>query len=221
MLNKTNPYNFGRKQTTEKYKVRNINYERQGESFIMKIGAIIGSLREHSYNRVLFEKTREMFPDDIDMIEIRIDDIPFMNPDYEYPAPDSVVRLREEFEAMDAIWMFTPEYNHTLTAAQKNVIDWLSRAVEKGGDDVLAGKLITYSGVGFGLSGTTSAQDELAKLLSLLDTELMNYPRVTVGSVGSQLDENGVWVPNEMTLKFLQDQIDAFLIFIQKRKACL
>ncbi len=187
----------------------------------MKIGAIIGSLREHSYNRVLFEKTREMFPDDIDMIEIRIDDIPLMNQDYEYPAPESVDRLREEFQEMDAIWIFTPEHNHSYSAALKNVIDWLSRPVERGGEDVLSGKLITYSGVGFGLSGTTSAQDELAKLLGFLDTELMNYPRVTVGSLGSLLDENGVWIPDEMTVKFIQYQIDAFLKFVEKRKACL
>lgn len=187
----------------------------------MKIGAIIGSLREHSYNRVLFEKTREMMPDDIDMIEIRIDDIPFMNPDYEHPAPDSVQRLRDEFEEMDAIWIFTPEYNHTYPAALKNVIDWLSRPVVSGGEDVLTGKLITYSGVGFGISGTTSAQDELAKLLGFLATELMNYPRVTIGSLGTLLDENGVWVPNEMTVSFLQDQIDAFLKFVEKRLECL
>ncbi len=187
----------------------------------MKIGAIIGSLREHSYNRVLFETTRDRMPEDADLIEIRIDDIPFMNPDYEYPAPESVARLREEFEAMDAIWIFTPEYNHTYPAALKNVIDWLSRPVEKGGEDVLTGKLITYSGVGFGLSGTTSAQDELAKILSFLATELMNYPRVTVGSLGSLLKEDGSWIPNEMTLKFLQYQIDAFMEFVAKRKACL
>ena len=80
---------------------------------------------------------------------------------------------------------------------------------------------ITYSGVRFGLSGTTSAQDELAKLLGFLDTELMNYPRVTVGSLGSLLDENGVWIPDEMTVKFIQYQIDAFLKFVEKRKACL
>ena len=187
----------------------------------MKIGAIIGSLREHSYNRVLFETTRDLMPEDHDLIEIRIDDIPLMNPDHEYPAPDSVARLRDEFETMDAIWIFTPEYNHSYPAALKNVIDWLSRPVEKGGEDVLTGKFITYSGVGFGLSGTTSAQDELAKLLSFLATELMNYPRVTVGSLADQLGPKGVWKPNEMTVKFLQYQIDAYIKFIEQRKACL
>lgn len=187
----------------------------------MKIGAIIGSLREHSYNRVLFETMRDMMPEDVDLIEIRIDDIPLLNPDYEFPAPDSVARLREEFEAMDAIWIFTPEYNHTYPAALKNVIDWLSRPVERGGEDVLTGKFITYSGAGFGLSGTTSAQDELAKILSFLATELMNYPRVTVGSLGSLLDETGGWVPDATTRKFMQYQIDAFLEFVKKRSACL
>lgn len=187
----------------------------------MKIGAIIGSLREHSYNRKLFETARDLMPEDIDLIEILIEDIPLLNPDHEYPAPDSVQRLRDDFEAMDAIWIFTPEYNHSYPAAVKNIIDWLSRPVEKGGDDVLTGKFITYSGVGFGLSGTTSAQDELAKLLSFLDTELMNYPRVTVGSLKEQLDANGVWKPNEMTIKFLKYQIEAFVQFIEKRKACL
>ena len=160
-------------------------------------------------------------PDDVDLIEIRIDDIPFMNPDYEFPAPDSVQRLRDEFVEMDAIWIFTPEYNHTYPAALKNVIDWLSRAVEIGGEDVLTGKIITYSGVGIGLSGTTSAQDELTKLLGFLAAELMNYPRVTVGSLATLLDENGVWVPNELTIKFLQAQIDAYLKFVEKRLACL
>lgn len=182
----------------------------------MKIGAIIGSLRKDSFNRKLYETTKELMPKGVEMFEIRIDDIPFMNQDIEYPAPPAVTRMREEFRNADAVWIFTPEYNHTYSAMIKNAIDWLSRPDEAGNKNLLAGKAMTYSGAGFGLSGTTSAQDELTKALGFLAADSMNFPRVTIPLM-DKVDHAGNWHPDELTKRFIKDQVDAFVKFNDSR----
>lgn len=182
----------------------------------MRIGAMIGSLRRGSFNRILFEKTRASMPQGVEMVEIRIDDIPFMNQDIEFPAPEAVSRMRSEFRQADAIWIFTPEYNHTYPALLKNALDWLSRPDEDGNKNLLAGKPITYSGAGFGLSGTTSAQDELTKALGFLAADSMNFPRVTIPLL-DKVDDQGKWVPDPLSMRFVKDQVDAFVKFVQRR----
>ena len=93
----------------------------------MKIGAIVGSLRKKSANRVLFEKLQALMPAGVEVYEIRTDDIGLFNQDNEFPTPDNILRLRDEFSRADGVWLFTPEYNHSYPAHVKNIIDWLSR----------------------------------------------------------------------------------------------
>jgi len=78
----------------------------------VKILAIVGSLRKGSYNRQLALAAKEIVKDTADFTLLDYQDVPLMNEDIEYPAPDAVKRVREEVKAADGIWFFTPEYNH-------------------------------------------------------------------------------------------------------------
>ena len=185
----------------------------------MKIGAIVVSLRKKSANRVLFEKLQALMPAGVEVYEIRTDDIGLFNQDNEFPTPDNILRLRDEFSRADGVWLFTPEYNHSYPAHVKNIIDWLSRPLGPGQGNVIAGKPMTSSGVGHGKSGTTSVQDKLIELLGYLRVDLMTHPRVAAAGSQKHTGEDGIYVPDEATLKYLQKQAEAFQKFITARQS--
>ncbi|HNX15367.1 MAG TPA: NAD(P)H-dependent oxidoreductase, partial [Oscillospiraceae bacterium] len=67
-----------------------------------------------------------------------------------------------------------------------------------------------------GMGGTVTAQDHLVTLISFLDMDVMNDPRLTIPRVSKQADENGNLKLTD-SAPFLKEQADAFLAFIEKR----
>ena len=178
-----------------------------------RIAAIVGSLRENSYNRQLALAAKEIVGDRARFDILEYSDVPLMNQDIEYPAPESVRRVREEIKAADGVWIFTPEYNHSYPGVLKNLIDWLSRPISKEERQVLSRKPIAISGASPGMGGTLTAQDLLVMLLSMLNANVMNAPRLAIPSVSQQADEAGHLLLTT-SLPYLQKQADAFLTFI-------
>lgn len=182
----------------------------------IKIIAIVGSLRKESYNRQLALAAKELIGDRADFELLEYHDIPLMNQDIEYPAPDAVKRVRDAVKSADGIWFFTPEYNHFFSGVLKNLIDWLSRPISDKEPQVLVGKPAAISGVSPGMSGTGLAQDHLVTLISFLNMDVMNSPRLTIPNAMQQIDSDG-----RLTLKesypYLEKQANAFINFIQKR----
>jgi chromate reductase len=144
-------------------------------------------------------------------------DVPLLNQDIEYPAPDAVKRVREKVKAADGIWFFTPEYNHFFPGVLKNLIDWLSRPISKEEPQVLAGKPAAISGISPAMTGTALAQDHLVTLISFLDMNVMNVPRLTIPNAKQQLNEEGRLALTS-SAPYLKKQADAFINYIIKRK---
>ena len=178
-----------------------------------RIAAIVGSLRENSYNRQLALAAKEIVGDRAIFEIVDYDDVPLMNQDIEYPAPDAVCRVREQIKSADGVWIFTPEYNHSYPGVLKNLIDWLSRPISKEERQVLSRKAISISGSSPGMGGTVTAQDLLVMLLSMLNANLMNSPRLAIPNISQQADEAGR-LQLTTSLPYLQKQADAFLKFI-------
>ena len=178
-----------------------------------RIAAIVGSLRENSYNRQLALAAKEIVGDRAIFEIVDYDDVPLMNQDIEYPAPDAVCRVREQIKSADGVWIFTPEYNHSYPGVLKNLIDWLSRPISKEERQVLSRKAIAISGSSPGMGGTVTAQDLLVMLLSMLNANLMNSPRLAIPNISQQADEAGR-LQLTTSLPYLQKQADAFLKFI-------
>lgn len=179
-----------------------------------RIVAIVGSLREHSYNRQLALAAKKIVADRAIFDIIEYADVPLMNQDIEYPAPDAVRRVREQIKSADGVWIFTPEYNHSYPGVLKNLIDWLSRPVSKEERQVLSNKPVAISGASPGMGGTLIAQDLLVMLLSMLSANVMNTPRLAIPSITQQADEKGN-LALTTSLPYLQRQADAFLKFIE------
>ena len=184
----------------------------------IKIVAIVGSLREESYNLQLALAIKEIIGERAEFMILKYQDVPLMNQDIEYPPPDAVKRVRDEVKSADGIWFFTPEYNHFFPGVLKNLIDWLSRPISDKTSQVLIGKPAAISGISIGMSGTALAQDHLVTLISLLNMDVMNAPRLVIRNAMQQVNNKGKL---ELTnhYHYLERQVNAFIDFINRRKA--
>ena len=183
----------------------------------IKITAIIGSLRRDSYNRQLAVEAGRLIGSRAKFQIMDYTDVPLMNQDIEYPAPDAVVRARETVKSADGIWFFTPEYNHSIPGVLKNLIDWLSRPISDSESQVLGGKPATLSGVSLGISGTGIVQDHLVAIISLLNMKVMNQPRLTIPNAMQQTDQNGRLALTSGAA-FLENQVNKFIHFVETNR---
>lgn len=179
----------------------------------MKIIAVVGSMRRMSYNRALAVKAGEIIGNRAEFEILDYTEVPFFNEDIEFPAPKAVADVREKITSADGIWFFSPEYNHTISGVLKNLTEWLSRPVSREIPQVLAGKKAAISGASAGMSGTVIMQDDLVAVLSFLNMNIMNLPRLTIPNAGDQTDADGNLVLTK-SLPYLERQAEAFLKFI-------
>jgi NAD(P)H-dependent FMN reductase len=133
----------------------------------MKILAVCGSLRGGSHNAELLRLAAAGAPEGVE-IELweGIGDLPLYDQDLEDDAslPRSVRRLREDWEAADAILFATPEYNGSIPGVLKNAIDWVSRPK---GAAALANKTVAVVGASTGRFGALWAQQDLRRVLGI------------------------------------------------------
>ena len=125
----------------------------------MRILAVSGSLREGSYNTSLLRAAIEAAPDGV-ALELwdGIGELPLYDESLEADAPDSVLRLREDWADADAILFATPEYNGSVPGGLKNAVDWASRPR---GAAALANKTVAVVGASTGQFGALWAQLDL------------------------------------------------------------
>lgn len=183
----------------------------------IKILAIVGSLRKESYNRQLALAAQKAIGNAAELELLEFGDVPLLNQDVEFPAPEPVRRVREKVKSADGIWFFTPEYNHFFPGVLKNLIDWLSRPVSDTEPQVLAGKPAAISGISPGMSGTGLAQDHLVTLISFLNMKVMNVPRLTIPNAQQQVNQIGQ-LELIASAPYLEKQAKAFISFIKTLK---
>ena len=74
--------------------------------------------------------------------------LPLFSQDLEVPTHPAVATAREAVLAADAIWIFSPVYNFSIPGTVKNLLDWLSRALDLSDTrsaSALQDKLVTVS----------------------------------------------------------------------------
>ncbi len=182
-----------------------------------KILFVIGSLRKQSFNRELSETVKSMLQSKAKVTELDYFQVPFINQDDEYPAPQAVTDARKAVAEADGVWIFSPEYNYSYPGHVKNLIDWLSRPVDpadRNAPTVLAGKKFTLTGAG-GKAATAGCRKLLTTLLNVLKADVM-----TEGQTGIALNTEA-WTEGRMILTEeqktqLAKQAELFLKFIEK-----
>ena len=155
----------------------------------IRILAVAGSLREHSFNRMLLQAASNLIPSSTELEIFDLDAIPLYNQDTEALAfPEAVKAFKRKIEAADALLISTPEYNHSYPGVLKNAIDWASRPYGKNSFD---GKPVAVVSASTGIFGGVAAQDHLKQVLLALNARLVTNPPVIVSSAGQKFDEHG------------------------------
>lgn len=115
-----------------------------------KVLFIIGSLREGSFNHQMALEAEKALVGKADVSYLDYSAIPLFNQDFEVPTLPAVAAAREAVQAADAIWIFSPVYNFSIPGTVKNLLDWLSRALDLSdtrGASALQDKIVTVSSV--------------------------------------------------------------------------
>ena len=108
-----------------------------------------------------------------------------MSPSMQAPELAEAVRLRANIEANDAVLFVTPEYNHSVSGALKNAIDYLPPATLK---DKAVGL------VGYSWYGAVKPLEHLREIMSTFGADVREQQ---VGiNLGSDF-QDGVFMPSE------------------------
>ena len=122
--------------------------------------AIVGTNSKVSTNRMLLQFMKEHFKDEAQLELFEIKDLPaFYEPD-DNQAPQEVAELSAKILAADGVIIATPEYDHTITAALKSALEWISYTTQ-----ALTDKPVLIVGASHGALGSSRAQAHLRQIL--------------------------------------------------------
>ena len=179
---------------------------------MLKITAIVGSVRKDSYNRFLAKTIQERYKDKLDIEIAEIRHLPFYNQDDELDPPEPVIHFKKQVSDADGVIIITPEYNWSVPGVLKNALDWLSR-VEK----VLIDKPVMTAGASPTALGTVRAQLHLRQILSAPGVSARVLPpggqEILVNFADQKFDESGRLMDGA-TLQFLDKVMEKFIDWI-------
>jgi chromate reductase len=145
--------------------------------------AISGSLRAASLNTRLLQALPALAPSGAHIVQFDISDVPVYNQDLDNQNPPAVVAaMRSAVEEADGIIFVTPEHNHTIPAATKNVVDWMSRPYNQG--HLRQKKIALFVG-SIGPTSGTHCLAHTKDLLELLDNTVACA--MTIGALHEKL----------------------------------
>ena len=177
-----------------------------------QIAVVIGSLRRDSYNRHLAKALERLAPEDFELHEARIDDLPLYNQDDDENQAPSVKRLKNEIAAADGVIFVTPEYNRSIPGVLKNAIDSASRPY---GQSAWQGKPAGVIGASIGAPGTCMAQQHLRNVLAYLDMPTLAQPETFIHVREGVFDAAGDVVSPD-TMRYLQRWMDRYTAWVKR-----
>lgn len=170
----------------------------------MKVVGIIGSIRENSVHRMIFNAYKELCSEEFELVEGEIQDIPMYKGIDQDPA---VEKLADQIREADAVIFFSPEYNYSVSGALKNALDFLSRQDPQ----PLAGKRAAIIGASPGNLGSARMQYHLRQIGVFLDLHFLNKPEVMIGTVMNKIKDGKL--TDQGTKDFLLKHASAFKKF--------
>lgn len=154
----------------------------------MNVLAMVGSLRQGSYNKLALRAAVELKPTDMEIESFDLAPIPPYDDDLRSEGyPPAVQELREKIRVADALLFVTPEYNYSVPGVLKNAIDWASRPPQQ----PLDGKPAAIMGASTGRLGTARAQYHLRQIGVFVNLLFINRPEVMIAGAAKAFDESG------------------------------
>ena len=173
----------------------------------MKVVALVGSVRNGSYNLNLAKHIQKRYQNHFDLEILSIRELPIYDQDIELNPPEIVTDFKTKVKNADAVLWVTPEYNGTVPGVLVNTIDWLSRV-----DKVMIGKPSWIMGASMGNLGTVKAQLHLRDILfsSGISSPLLPGNEVYLGAAHEKFDADGNLI-HEPTIQFIDTVVDNFI----------
>ena len=178
-----------------------------------KILFIVGSLRQGSFNHQLALQAEKALAGKAEVTYLDFSQVPVFSQDLESPVLPAVQAVRDAVTEADAIWIFSPIYNQAIPGSVKNLLDWLSRAVDltdTTGASVLQDKIVTVSSIGN--SGQEQVIAAYQALLTFIRTQIVGD--FTFTKVNPEAWGTGEIVLTDDAKSQLQAQADSLLAAI-------
>lgn len=160
-----------------------------------KVLFIVGSLREGSFNHQMALKAEKALAGKAEVSYLDYSAIPLFSQDLEVPTLPAVAAAREAVQAADAIWIFSPVYNFSIPGTVKNLLDWLSRAIDLSdtrGASALQDKIVTVSSV------ANAGHDQLFAIYK----DLLPFIRTqVVGDFTAARVNDSAWADGQLVLE--------------------
>lgn len=180
----------------------------------LHILGISGSLRAGSYHTALLRTISDLMPADVQLTIFDIKSLPMFNPDLHSTPTDDAQTFLDAVREADGLIFASPEYNHSLTGAMKNAIDWGSRRYN-GQPSALSGKpagIITAATGGYG--GVRGYQ-HMRDVAFATNMHVLTRPMIMVPHVREKFDNN-LQLIDETTRGFLQEFVAALNAWVRK-----
>ncbi|EEI71327.1 NAD(P)H-dependent oxidoreductase [Lentilactobacillus hilgardii] len=177
----------------------------------MKLVGIAGTVEDKSYNKILLQFIANNFSNLADIEILSIDDIPMFDQDNDQTESGAIQYLNRKISGADGVIIATPEHNHTITAALKSVIEWLSFKVHP-----FSNKPVMIVGASYYEQGSSRAQLNLRQILEAPGVNAIVFPgnEFLLANVKEAFDDNGR-LKDEKTTAFLQTTLQKFLRFVK------
>lgn len=177
----------------------------------MKLLAIVGNNADVSTNRMLLEFMAQHFADQAEISLAEIKDIPAFNEPADRKPPVEIIDLSRKIQEADGVIISTPEYDHSIPAALKSVIEWLSYTTRP-----LIDKPVMITGASLGALGSSRAQAHLRQILDAPEVQarIMPSAEFLLGHSKQAFDDQGQLI-DEAKRQELEDNFKEFLLFVR------
>lgn len=177
----------------------------------MKLIGLVGSAAEQSYNRILLEYISKEYSQLFDLEIMEIANLPLFNQSDDQTDSVAIQNLNRKIMQADGVIIATPEHNHTIPAALKSALEWLSFKIHP-----LENKPVMIVGCSYYDQGTSRAQLHLRQILDAPGVNAIVLPgnEFLLGKAKEAFDEKGN-LKAEGTRKFLGSTLGKFVQFIE------
>ncbi|APX71761.1 NAD(P)H-dependent oxidoreductase [Companilactobacillus allii] len=176
----------------------------------MKFIGIVGTNATKSTNRQLLQFMQKHFSKKADLEVCEIKGLPAFNQPQDRVLPTGLKDLSDKIEESDGVIIATPEYDHTVPAPLKSVLEWLSYTTRPFID-----KPVMIVGASYGALGSSRAQNHLRQILDApeLKARVMPSEEFLLGHSLQAFDESGDLIYKDKATE-LEECFDQFLLFV-------
>ncbi|MDT2597118.1 NAD(P)H-dependent oxidoreductase [Enterococcus dongliensis] len=183
----------------------------------MKLIGIVGTNSDRSTNRKLLQFIQTHFSDQAEIELCEIKDLPAFDEPEDQTPPITVKELSDKIILADGVIISTPEYDHTIPAALKSALEWLSYTTRP-----LIDKPVMVTGASLGSLGSSRAQAHLRQILDApeLKARLMPSAEFLLGHSQQAFDEKGDLIDQDKVNE-LEENFEEFLQFVKMTEQLL